>query len=89
QTRLRRNFRALHLINQKRLDDALVELDRPVVPLLQPMRVIGGAVEIGNEVAAEINSGAPDGVRLGTTEASQLTPDERAVIIDAQALQLR
>jgi CHAT domain-containing protein len=89
QTRLRRNFRALHLINQKRLDEALVELDRPVVPLLQPMRVIGGAVEIGNEVAAEINSGAPDGVRLGTTEASQLTPDERAVIIDAQALQLR
>lgn len=89
QTRLRRNFRALHLINQKKLDEALAELDRPVAPLAEPMRVIGGAVEIGNEVAAEINSGAPGAERLGATEASQLTPEERAIILDAQALQLR
>jgi CHAT domain-containing protein len=88
QTRLRRNFVALHLINQRKLDEALKELDRPVVPLSQPMLVIGGAVEIGNDVAAEINSGTAS-ERLGTTEAGQLTPEERAIILDAQALQLR
>lgn len=89
QTRLRRNFRALHQINQRQLDAALAELDRPVTPLDEPMRVIGGAVEIGNEVAAHINAGATGGARLGTTEAGQLTPEERSVILDAQALQLR
>jgi CHAT domain-containing protein len=88
QTRLRRNFRALHLINQRKLDAALAELDRAVTPLAEPMRVIGGAIEIGSQVAAEINSG-PGAERLGTTEAGQLTPEERAVILDAQALQLR
>jgi CHAT domain-containing protein len=88
QTRLRRNFVALHLINQHKLDAALAELDKPVVPLSQPMLVIGGAVEIGNDVAAEINSGTAS-ERLGTTEAGQLTPEERAIILDAQALQLR
>ncbi|WP_245612125.1 CHAT domain-containing protein [Sphingomonas changbaiensis] len=88
QTRLRRNFLTLHLINQQKLDAALAELDRPVVPLTEPMRVIGGAVEIGNDVAAEINSGTAS-ERLGTTEAGQLTPEERAIILDAQALQLR
>ncbi|HEV2569098.1 CHAT domain-containing tetratricopeptide repeat protein [Sphingomonas sp.] len=89
QTRLRRNFRALHLINQRQLDQALAELDRPVTPLTEPIRVIGGAVEIASQVAAEINAGAASGERLGTTEAGQLTPEERAVILDAQALQLR
>jgi CHAT domain-containing protein/tetratricopeptide (TPR) repeat protein len=88
QTRLRRNFRALHLINQRKLDEAVAELDRAVTPLTEPMRVIGGAVEIGSQVAAEINSG-PGGEQLGTTEAGQLTPEERAVILDAQGMQLR
>ena len=87
QTRLRRNFRALHLINQQQFDAALVELDRAVVPLTEPMQVIGGAVEIGNQVAAEINAAGRE--RLGSSEAGQLTPEERAVILDAQAMQLR
>lgn len=89
QVRLRRNFRALHLINQQKLDEALALLDRPVVPLPQGMRVIGGAIEIGRQVAAEINAGEPTGERLGSSEAGTLTPEERAVILDAQALQLR
>jgi len=88
QTRLRRNFRALHLTNQKKLDEALAALDSPVPALTEPMRVIGGAVEIGNQVAAQINSGSVQ-ERLGTTESGQLSPEERAVILDAQALQLR
>jgi CHAT domain-containing protein len=89
QSRLRRNFRAMHLINQRKLDQAVLELDRPVPPLDEPMRVIGGAVEIGNRVAAEINAGATASEQLGSTEAGQLSPEERAVILDAQAMQLR
>jgi CHAT domain-containing protein len=89
QVRLRRNMYALHLINQRKLDQALAELDRPVAPLTEPMQVIGGAVEIGRQVAAQINAGLPGREQLGTTEAGQLSPDERAVILDAQAGQLR
>lgn len=89
QIRLRRNFEALHLINQRKLDAALGVLDRRVQPLPQPMRVIGGAIEIGSRVAAEINAGGAAGERLGSTEGGALTPEERAALLDAQALQLR
>lgn len=88
QSRLRRNFRAIHLINQRKLDDAIAQLDQTVPPINAPMRVIGGSVEIGNEVAAQINAGATR-ERLGTAEAGQLSAEERAIIIDAQAMQLR
>jgi len=89
QVRLRRNFEALHQINQRNLAGALAILDRPMLPLPDAMRVIGGSIEIGRQVAAEINAGAPVGERLGTDEAATLTPEERATILDAQALQLR
>ncbi len=89
QVRLRRNFKALHLINQKKLDAALAVLDQPIVPLPESMKVTGGAIEIGRQVAAEINAGSPTGERLGSSEAGTLTPEERAVILDAQGMQLR
>ncbi|MBA3897356.1 MAG: UDP-2,3-diacylglucosamine diphosphatase LpxI, partial [Sphingomonadaceae bacterium] len=89
QTRLRRNFEALHLLNQQRYDEALARLDQPVTPLGEQVRLPGSAIEIGAQVAAEINSGIPVAQRIGATESSALTPDERAQIIDAQALQIR
>jgi len=88
QTRLRRNFEALHLLNQQRYVEALARLDEPVVPLDGPIGA-GGGVEIGVAIAAEINSGVPVAKRLGATESTSLTPDERAEIIDAQALQIK
>jgi CHAT domain-containing protein len=88
QTRLRRNFEALHLLNQQRYAEALARLDQPVVPLESTVARDGG-VEIGVAIAAEINSGVPVAKRLGATESTSLTPDERAGIIDAQALQIR
>ncbi len=88
QTRLRRNFEALHLLNQQRYDEALVRLDQPVVPLEQAIATNGG-IEIGAAIAAEINSGVPVARRLGATESTSLTADERAEIIDAQALQIK
>ncbi|UVO53388.1 CHAT domain-containing protein [Sphingomonas sp. SUN039] len=88
QTRLRRNFEALHLLNQQRYSEALVRLDQPVVPLENAVATAGG-VEIGAAIAAEINSGVPVAKRLGATESTSLTADERAEIIDAQALQIK
>lgn len=89
QVRLRRNFQALHLLNQQRLPEALALLERPVAKLDEPIPVVGTAIEIGADVAAEINSGLPVAQRLGATENSALTPNERAAILDAQAQQLR
>lgn len=89
QTRLERNFRALHQLNQQHYDAALAELDRPVAPREKPIALPGSAIEIGTRVAAEINSGLPSGERIAGTESTALTPDERAEILDAQALQIR
>jgi CHAT domain-containing protein len=89
QSRLRRNFEAVHLLNQQRYDEALVRLDQPVAPNAAISRLPGSAIEIGAQVAAEINSGIPINQRLGATEATSLTPEERAQLLDAQAMQLR
>ena len=88
QTRLRRNFEALHLLNQQRYAEALLRLDQPVVPL-EITRITDNSVEIGASIAAEINSGVPVAKRLGATESTSLSTAERATIIDAQALQIR
>jgi CHAT domain-containing protein/tetratricopeptide (TPR) repeat protein len=89
QTRLRRNFEAIHLLNQRRSDEALARLDQPVVPIGAPTQFTASAIEIGAQVAAEINSGVPVAQRLGATESSQLSADERARILDAQAMEIR
>lgn len=89
QVRLRRNFEALHQLNQQKYDAALAILDRPIAPISRVVGQPGSAIEIGVQVAAEINSGVPVAQRLGATDSSTLTPDERAQIIDAQALQIR
>jgi CHAT domain-containing protein len=89
QTRLRRNFETLHLLNQQRYTEALAMLDMRVTALPPKEALPSSAIEIGAQVAAEINSGLPVGQRLGATESSALTPDERAKFLDAQAQQLR
>lgn len=89
QTRLRRNFETLHLLNQQRYAEALTRLEQPVAPLERAPRMPNSAIEIGAQVAAEINAGLPVGQRLGATESTVLTPEERSIFLDAQALQLR
>ncbi len=89
QTRLQRNFEAIHLLNQQRYGDALSRLDQPVAPLERSSQMPGSAIEIGTQVAAEINAGLPIGQRLGATESSALSPLERGILLDAQAMQLR
>lgn len=87
QLRLRRNFRAMHLVNQRRLPDALALL-------AQPLAAVTGAgadqaIEIDAETADLMNSGAPLARRLGGADALNLSPEERMAILDAQALALK
>lgn len=89
QTRLRRNFEAVHLLNQQLYDAALAKLSETVAPNDNVARLPGSAIEIGAQVAAEINAGVPVSQRLGATESTTLTPEERARFLDAQAMQLR
>jgi len=89
QTRLRRNFQVIHLINQGQYEEAAKRLAQPVVENPRDSVQSPNAIEIGAAVAAEINAGTPVGQRLGATESSALTPQERADFLDAQALQLQ
>lgn len=88
QTRLRRNFEAMHLLNQQKYSEALARLAEPIAASAPGANLPGSAIEIGSAVAAEINNGLPVSQRLGATESSVLTPEERAIFLDAQALQL-
>ena len=89
QMRLRRNFEAMHLLNQQRLADAVAVLDRQVVFLGSGSLADGDGIRIGDQIAAEINGSNVNLASLGVKQETSLTPDERAAIIDAQALQLR
>ena len=89
QTRLKRNFATIHLLNQQRYDDALARLDQPVTPIRNTGGQASSAIEIGTQVAAEINTGLPVNQRLSATESTALSSEERARFLDAQALQLR
>ena len=89
QTRLRRNFEAMHLLNQGRYADALARIEQPVAAIPPAIKLPGTAIEIGVQVAAEINNGLPAQQRLTTTESTALSPEERSVFLDAQSRQIR
>ena len=89
QTRLKRNFETIHLLNQQRYDDALAKLNQPVAPINFNNGQTSSAIEIGTQVAAEINTGLPVNQRLSATESTALSEEERARFLDAQAMQLR
>lgn len=89
QSRLRRNFEALHLLNQRRYNEALARIDQPVIPVGDALHTPTGTLEISPELASELNAGVPVGQRLGMTDSLALTPRERSIFLDAQALQIR
>jgi CHAT domain-containing protein/tetratricopeptide (TPR) repeat protein len=88
QLRLRRNFRVLHLVNQQKLDAALELLAKPVAPI-NGKRVAIEAGQITPAIANEINSASPMARQLGAAENVSLTAQEKAAILDSQALQMR
>lgn len=89
QLRLRRNFEAVHHLNQRDLQGALALLDRSPEAGAALAPNSDGAVTLPAEVAAELSSGAPEARALGVRQDTALTPGERAAILDAQAQQLR
>ncbi|MGJ3649559.1 CHAT domain-containing protein [Sphingomonas sp. GlSt437] len=88
QRRLRRNFLAIHRLNQ---GDDVGALDALTVAVDPPFPAIatGDAVTLSPEVAAAVNGAAGD-PRQGTVrQETTLTPAERCQILDAQADLLR
>ncbi len=88
QLRLRRNFRAIHALNQRDYDGAAALLQTPIPPLSNAVTVEGGAVTLTPEIVAGVNSGANARAVRQTGDRERLTPLERAQIIDAQAVHL-
>lgn len=89
QLRLRRNFEAVHHINQRDLKGALAILDRSPEEGATLAAEGDGAFTLPADVAVELSSGAPETRALGVRQDTALTPGERAAILDAQAQQLR
>ena len=87
--RLQRNFEAIHLINQGYLGEALDRLDQPLSDGLAGVTDLGAGLAITLPLAERLNDGEGGSSLLGFVDELKLTPQERAVLIDAQALQLR
>lgn len=88
QLRLRRNFRAIHALNQRDYDGAAALLQTPIPPITNAVTIDGAAVTLTPEVVAGVNSGANARAVRQTSDRERLTPTERAQIIDAQATHL-
>lgn len=89
QRRLRRNFRAMHAINQRDYDGALTYLTQPLPPIPMLEVINGGQISISPTIASGINSDSGNRVLTQLAGDERLSPQERAIIIDAQADQLR
>jgi CHAT domain-containing protein len=89
QVRLRRNFRAINALNQRDYDGALLFLDEPVPPLPIDEILANDRVAISPLLANALNSDSGNRAITGLSGDERLTPRERAILLDAQAGQLR
>jgi CHAT domain-containing protein len=80
-----RNYRAMHLMNQGRTAAALAELERPM-PAMAGTGAIAGLV-IDRRTAGRLSAESPGAARLRGAEG--LTEEDKAQVLDGQALQLR
>jgi CHAT domain-containing protein len=80
-----RNYRAMHLMNQGRAADALATLDGAVPPLAGSGAARG--LVIDRATAGRLSAESPGASRLRGPEG--LTEEDKAQILDGQALQLR
>ncbi|MEY4720884.1 MAG: hypothetical protein RIQ46_609, partial [Pseudomonadota bacterium] len=89
QARLARNFEAIDAINRGDLDAVAAILDRPVPDMGLAEADGSGALVIDRALAAGMNAGSGKALAGVLGQETRLSPAERAMIIDAQALQLR
>ncbi len=84
-----RNYRAMHLLNQQKSKEALKELDKPVESIAKAAAAAGSKmVGIDTLTAQKLNAESDASGRLGDS-SDDLTVEEKAEILDGQALQLR
>ena len=84
-----RNYRAIHELNQNHPDAALKELDKPMPKAPgDDVATAAGAPVIGAVASKRLNSETKLGQQLAG-DTDELSPAEKAVILDGQALQLR
>ncbi|PKQ01104.1 MAG: CHAT domain-containing protein [Alphaproteobacteria bacterium HGW-Alphaproteobacteria-13] len=88
QLRLRRNFRAIHALNQRDYAGAEAVLQTPLAPIAGSVAAGDGAVTLTPDIAAGLNSGGSARAIRQNIDRERLTPAERARIIDAQAVHL-
>ena len=89
--KLQRNFEAIHLLNQGAFDAAIerAALDGDTVMDIDGLGGDGsGRLTITVPISTRLNQAASDGGLFDFADGEKLTEDERAQIIDAQALQL-
>jgi CHAT domain-containing protein/tetratricopeptide (TPR) repeat protein len=87
ELRLRRNYRALHLLNQQRFGEALALLDTKVDPVAYEPAQAGSEIDV--DLAVAMNDGGAMSRELGVTSTALLTPAEKMAILDAQAVAVR
>jgi CHAT domain-containing protein len=84
-----RNYRAIHLLNEGDPTGALAELAKPLPkPVLDYETAHQPTLAIDDVLAKRLNADSKVAKKLGA-ETDQLTPAEKAQILDGQALQLR
>jgi CHAT domain-containing protein len=84
-----RNYRVMHLLNQGKPDAALKEIDKPVPKFANASaKPAQNSLSIDAVVSQRLNAEDASGGRLGSS-SDDLLPEEKAEILDGQALQLR
>ncbi len=87
--RLQRNFEAIHLLNQGLFNDAIARLGEELRGASLGVAERDGKLAITLPLSERINQSQTGGTLLGVVDELRLTPQERAQILDAQALQIR
>lgn len=86
--KLLRNFEGMHLLNQGRYDEAVERINVPIQAAEIQREALLSNLTITAPIATRINGDNRTANLLGFTDDLKLTEEERAEIIDAQALQL-
>ena len=87
--RLLRNFEAIHLLNQGFGDAAIERLNQALPANAIGARDTAGELSITVPISERLNREQRSGYLFGIVDELSLTTEERAQIIDAQALQIR
>lgn len=86
--RLQRNFEAIHLLNRLDYARAVLRLEQPLDIDLRDAESLSERLQISRPISERLNASEDSVGLLGFVDELKLTDEERAEIIDAQALQL-